>query len=232
MIEQIVQWDKELLVALNGSSSLFLDGVMMTITETSTWIPLFACLLYAVIRNNTWRRSLLIIAVIALLVTLADQFASGFCKPYFHRLRPSQSPDLANVIDLVNDYRCGLYGFISSHAANTFSVSVFFMLLFRDKRINLLLPVWPSLASYSRIYLGVHYPLDIAAGTLWGIFCGVAVYGLYRWISLRLCPQVRTNSSLCTSTGYRRSDLIPVLLVFPLIFIYILIRATLFAFTF
>ena len=128
MIEQIVQWDKELLVALNGSSSLFLDGVMMTITETSTWIPLFVCLLYAVIRNNTWRRSLLIIAVIALLVTLADQFASGFCKPYFHRLRPSQSPDLAHVIDLVNDYRCGLYGFISSHAANTFSVSVFFML--------------------------------------------------------------------------------------------------------
>ncbi len=232
MIEQIVQWDKELLVALNGSSSLFLDGVMMTITETSTWIPLFVCLLYAVIRNNTWRRSLLIIAVIALLVTLADQFASGFCKPYFHRLRPSQSPDLANVIDLVNDYRCGLYGFISSHAANTFSVSVFFMLLFRDKRINLLLPVWPLLASYSRMYLGVHYPLDIAAGTLWGILCGVAVYGLYRWISLRLCPQVRTNSSLCTSTGYRRSDLIPVLLVFPLIFIYILIRATLFAFTF
>ena len=232
MIEQIVQWDKELLVALNGSSSLFLDGVMMTITETSTWIPLFVCLLYAVIRNNTWRRSLRIIAVIALLVTLADQFASGFCKPYFHRLRPSQSPDLANVIDLVNDYRCGLYGFISSHAANTFSVSVFFMLLFRDKRINLLLPVWPLLASYSRMYLGVHYPLDIAAGTLWGILCGVAVYGLYRWISLRLCPQVRTNSSLCTSTGYRRSDLIPVLLVFPLIFIYILIRATLFAFTF
>ena len=232
MIEQIVQWDKELLVALNGSSSLFLDGVMMTITETSTWIPLFVCLLYAVIRNNTWRRSLRIIAVIALLVTLADQFASGFCKPYFHRLRPSQSPDLANVIDLVNDYRCGLYGFISSHAANTFSVSVFFMLLFRDKRINLLLPVWPLLASYSRLYLGVHYPLDIAAGTLWGILCGVAVYGLYRWISLRLCPQVRTNSSLCTSTGYRRSDLIPVLLVFPLIFIYILIRATLFAFTF
>ena len=72
MIEQIVQWDKELLVALNGSSSLFLDGVMMTITKTTTWIPLFACLLYAVIRNNTWRRSFLIIAVTALLMIIAD----------------------------------------------------------------------------------------------------------------------------------------------------------------
>lgn len=232
MIEQIVQWDKELLVALNGSSSLFLDGVMMTITKTTTWIPLFACLLYAVVRNNTWRRSFLIIAVIVLLLILADQFANAFCKPYFHRLRPSQSPDLANVIDLVNGYRCGLYGFISSHAANTFSVSVFFMLLFRDKRINLLLPVWPLLASYSRLYLGVHYPLDIVAGTLWGIFCGVAVYGFSRWASLRFCPQVSMSSSLCTSTSYRHSDITPILLVFPLIFIYITIRATLFAFTY
>ncbi len=231
MIEQIVQWDKALLVALNGSPSLFLDGVMMTITETTTWIPLFTCLLYAVLWNNIWRHSLLIIAVIALLVTFADQFSDAFCKPYFHRLRPSQSPDLANVIDLVNGYRCGLYGFISSHAANTFSVSSFFMLLFRDKRINILLPVWPLLASYSRMYLGVHYPLDIAAGMLWGILCGVAVYGFYRWVSLRVCPQVCMSSSLCTSTGYRRSDLNPVLLVFPLIFIYTIIRATLFAFT-
>ena len=79
MIEQIVQWDKELLVALNGSSSLFLDGVMMTITKTTTWIPLFACLLYAVVRPNTWRRSFLFIAVIALLLLLPDQFANTFC---------------------------------------------------------------------------------------------------------------------------------------------------------
>ena len=190
MIEQLVQWDKELLVVLNGSSSLFLDGIVVTITRTSTWIPLFACLLYAVVRNNKWRGSLLIIAMVALLVTLSDQFASGFCKPYFQRLRPSQSPDLAGVIDLVNGYRCGLYGFISSHASNTFGVCVFFMLLFRCRKVSMLLPVWPLLASYSRMYLGVHYPLDIAAGTLWGIVCGVCMYGFYRWLSSRIHQKV------------------------------------------
>lgn len=231
MIEQIIQWDKELLVALNGSSSPFLDGIMMTITETSTWVPLFACLLCAVIWNNKWRGTLLIILMVALLITLCDQFASGFCKPYFHRLRPSQSPELAEVIDLVNDYRCGLYGFISSHASNTFGLSVFFMLLIRSRKVSLLLLLYACLASYSRIYLGVHYPLDILTGALWGILCGVMVYMFYRWLCKRFSPPAHVISSSYTVTGYRRSDLRPILGVFPVIFVYIIIRATIFAFT-
>jgi len=230
MIEQIIQWDKGLLVALNGSSSLFLDGMMMAITETSTWIPLFLCLLYVVIRNNNWRESLLIIIMIALLIALCDQFASGFCKPYFHRFRPSRDPELADVIDLVNGYRCGLYGFISSHASNTFGLSIFFMLLLGCKRVSPLLLLYACLASYSRIYLGVHFPLDILTGAMWGVLCGIGVYALYCWLSRRFGFRPHVFVSSYTKTGYRRSDMIPIYVVFPLIFIYILIRGTLFAF--
>lgn len=228
MIDQIIHWDQQLLVALNGSSSLFLDGTMMAITQTGTWIPLFVCILYAIVRNNNWRSSLFIILMTALLITLCDQFASGFCKPYFHRFRPSQEPALADVIDLVNGYRCGLYGFISSHAANTFGMSVFFSFLFANRKVTPLLLLYACLASYSRIYLGVHYPLDILMGTLWGVLCGVLVYKLYLWLSNRFGFSRQISSTAYTSTGYRRTDFVPLYCIFPVIFIYIIIRGFLF----
>ena len=228
MIDQLIQWDKALLVALNGSDSDFLDGIMWTITKTSTWIPLFACLFYAIVRNNKWRGTLLLIGMIVLLVTITDQFASGFCKPFFHRLRPAHSPDLASVIDLVRDYRCGSCGFISSHASDTFGVATFFMLLLRSRSATALMFLYACLSSYSRIYLGVHYPLDILCGALWGVLSGVFVHWLSRWLAARLSLPPLAADEACTVTGYRVKDLRPICWVFPLTMVYILIQAGLF----
>lgn len=229
MIEQLIQCDKALLVALNGSDSAFLDGVMLAITRTGTWIPLFACLLYAIVRNNRWQRVLLLLVTVALLVTVCDQFASGLCKPFFQRFRPSHDPELAAVIDLVQGYRCGLYGFISSHASNTFGVAVFFSLLLRNRCSTLLLLLYACLSSYSRIYLGVHFPFDILCGALWGAVSGYAIYALSQWVARCFFPVSRRYGSGCTVTGYHISDLKPLYCVFPLTLVYVIVKGLLFA---
>ena len=110
---------------------MFWDGFMWTVTDTKTWIPAVLVLLYVVFKNNRVPQGIVITLMFALCVTLADQFASGLCKPYFARFRPTQDPELMYLVQTVNDYRGGLYGFISSHAANTFAVAMFASLLVR-----------------------------------------------------------------------------------------------------
>ena len=134
-IDTISQWDIDLLLALNGSESLYLDGIMWTITRTSTWLLLFGALFYIVIKNNKLKQSLVIFILVALLITVADQVASGICKPLFQRFRPTHDPIVGPMIDIVNGYRGGKYGFFSSHASNTFAGATFFALLFSNIRV-------------------------------------------------------------------------------------------------
>ena len=131
-IQRLIGFDQELLLKLNGSDSLFWDGFMWISTNMLTWIPLAVVLLYVILKNNKIKEALVIIALLGVVIALADQISSGICKPYFTRFRPTQDPELMFQIDIVNGYRGGIYGFISSHAANTFGVAVFLSLIFKS----------------------------------------------------------------------------------------------------
>ncbi len=168
--------DEQLFIFLNSLHTEWLDPIMVIITKTQTWIPLYFVLIYFIIKvykKQSW------IPLLGLIITIVatDQITSSIMKPFFARLRPSHEPSLASIIHLVNNEQGGLYGFASSHAANTFGVAMFVWLTLRPRYSwSWLLFVWAALMSYSRIYLGLHYPLDILAGALVGVCCAWACY--------------------------------------------------------
>lgn len=174
MLEFIKHIDTRILLYINGHHSLFWDNVMWQISERNIWIPFYIILLGVIIykfKKQTW---IILLGVIVLIV-LSDQISSGIIKPLVERLRPSNDPLLRNQIHIVNKYTGGLYGFISSHAANTFAIATFLALLFKQKIFTLCILIWAAIVSFSRIYLGVHYPGDVLCGAMLGIGVGFLV---------------------------------------------------------
>jgi undecaprenyl-diphosphatase len=159
---------------------------MYWLSDKLIWIPFYAFIIYILIRQYRKKTAFILVAV-TFLITICDQTASGFLKPFFKRLRPSHEESLKNVIHLSEAGPGGKYGFISSHATNVFGLAVFLTLLLPAKYNNLkiVLLVWAFLVSYSRIYNGVHYPLDIISGILLGIIYGFLVKYLYTKVSVR-----------------------------------------------
>ncbi|MGN0232915.1 MAG: phosphatase PAP2 family protein [Bacteroidaceae bacterium] len=229
MLDQLITLDQTLLLAWNGSDSLFMDGLMWTLTQTLTWIPLLMGLVIMVFKNQRPSTGITIILCAILLVIFTDQISSSLCKPYFHRLRPTHTPGIADAVDLVNGYRGGMYGFFSSHAANSFGAAMFFTLVFRHTPTSLILFAWASLSSYTRIYLGVHYPFDILCGTIFGILSGT----LFWFICKKACGHQSSysdyNTSFRTSTGYVKSSFSTIFLMTSISLTYALIRANMVA---
>lgn len=205
-IQQLIGFDQELLLKLNGSNSLFWDGFMWLSTNMLTWIPFAIVLLYVIFKNNKIKEAIVIITLLGVVIALADQISSGICKPFFARFRPTQDPEIMYLTDIVNGYRGGKYGFISSHAANTFAVAVFLSLVIKSWSLGFVLFIWAALNAYSRIYLGVHYPGDILFGTLVGVGVGVLIYMLYSYLQRRFFYQPHYISDQYTTSGYLKSD--------------------------
>lgn len=176
MLETLNQLDQELLLFLNSINSPFFDSFMYLISGKLVWAIFYLAIIIQIYRTYGWKNCLYLVVAIALVITCCDQMASGFLKPTFQRFRPSRSPEISHLVHIVNGYTGGKYGFASSHAANVFGLATFCSLLFSNRKLSLFLFSWAVLVSYSRIYLGVHYPGDIIVGTAIGLFFGYLIF--------------------------------------------------------
>lgn len=188
-METLLNFDTHLTLLINGSECAWLDHVAWNATHLLWWLPLLAALL-SILALRLERRSLCFVLLgIALCVIVSDQVASSIIKPLVCRLRPTHDPALEGLVDIVNGYRGGQYGFFSSHAANTMSVAVYLSLIFRQKLVSTSLVLWSLLTCWTRVYLGVHFFGDVLTGVVFGALVGYCVYVL-----LRRCVPLTTLS--------------------------------------
>lgn len=215
-------FDTELLLYINQCNNALLDGVMVKFSDTLTWLLLLLVVIFVVLRDRPVKEALCILLGIGLCVLLADQISSSLIKPWVARFRPTHDPEIMFMVRHITG-RGGLYGFVSSHAANTFAVATFLSLVFRHMPTTVSLLVWASIVGYSRIYLGVHFPLDVLFGALLGVVIGVLIYALLHFISLKLnsSPQ-QYFSSAYTRSGFLYDDIQLILVALFLTFVYAL----------
>ncbi|UCG26966.1 MAG: phosphatase PAP2 family protein [Bacteroidales bacterium] len=185
MIETLNTWDINLFLFLNGMHSPFWDRIMWVITGKLTWLPLYLFMLAWLIRDFRWK-VLVLVLFIAALITMSDQSSVHLFKEVFQRLRPCHNPQISEMVHIVRGKCGGQYGFISSHAANTFAIAFFSLLLIKNRYFTFFIVLWASVVSYSRVYLGVHYPGDILCGALLGLILGILVYRGYRIFEIRV----------------------------------------------
>ena len=189
MIELFEQWDQQLFMWLNSCYSNFWDIVMWNVSKTFVWVPLYAFVVFLVFQKYKLKGFIPFLGMV-LCVTLTDQVSVHLFKEVFQRYRPCHNLELSGMVHLVNNKCGGQYGFVSSHAANTFGFAALSWLFLRKRYVLFALFFWAALVSYSRIYLGVHYPADVFFGALLGIVIASLVYLL---ISAFFCRILKHN---------------------------------------
>lgn len=183
LIHYLEQIDTAILLFINGMHCALFDYFMVLVSNRFTWIPFYAAFIFVMIKNFHWKVTVTTILAVALLVLLCDQTASGLIKPLVGRLRPSNLDNsISSMVHVVDGYRGGRYGFPSSHSANSWGVAIFAMYLVRNRKLSIFLALWATLVTYSRAYLGVHYPGDLLVGVLIGfVMASIVFYAYNRW---------------------------------------------------
>ncbi len=185
-MEALSNIDTEFFLFLNGLHTSWLDKVMIAVTQMWVWVPLYLLLIYWTVKQYG-KRCWWIFLAVGIVVLCSDQLSAHVCKPLFQRLRPCYNADLQYLIYLPKGMAGGRYGFVSSHAANTFAVAAFLTPALRKDRnwMGIMLYFWAFISSYSRIYLGFHYPGDILCGALLGILIGLIFWKVFQLVVVK-----------------------------------------------
>ena len=208
-MDSILSWDYAAMVFLNLGKyhNGGLDFFMWMNSQILIWLPVILMFIYVLVKNKK-RDALAIIGMTIFVFLLCDQISSSILKPLIARSRPSRDPLVMNLLQYVNDYRGGLFGFPSSHAANSFGFAIFSALIFRHKAYSSVVLLWAALCAYTRLYLGVHFPTDIICGTILGVCVGFFCYWIYSKFLLRPTGYYVKFSDKTTSSGFLYSDVL------------------------
>lgn len=181
-MEQLVELDRELFLFLNNLGNPAWDDFWNFITNKFASIPFYALLVFFLYKALGWKKTLLCLVLIAAVITSTDQLSNLF-KHFFERPRPCRQEGVMEYARFVA-VRCGRYGYFSAHAASSAALVLFLGMILRNywKNIFSVLIVWGLLVSYSRIYIGVHYPGDILTGWIFGILIGFLFYRLFLFL--------------------------------------------------
>ena len=182
MLEKELQFERDIFFFLNGSDSSLLDNFFYIYSNQWIWLFFYISFLCVFFLKKDWKEFVCLTVAILFLILFTDQISSGLIKPFFHRFRPTHHPDFMDHVKTVFNYRGGLYGFISSHAANSFGFATFCALIFRNKLFTVTIFLYGFLNAYSRIYLGVHFISDVVVGAFTGMLIAGIIYMIYNHI--------------------------------------------------
>ncbi|MDR2414400.1 MAG: phosphatase PAP2 family protein [Odoribacteraceae bacterium] len=186
MWDLLQEWDKSLFLVINGIHGPYGDHFVGLFAAKMTWGIMYATILFVLCKNFNWRGVLVAALAFVLLIVLSDQLASTLLRPLFARPRPSRAEDLEGLVHLIGGRRGGAFGFPSAHAANTAALATFIILFFRRRSLALFFIAWTLATCHARVYAGVHYPGDVLAGILVGVFSGLTIHAAYRLLVSRL----------------------------------------------